>query len=107
MDLSLTVEQQAFRDEVRSWLRKHVPGDLPSGGTREGFEAHRAWEQERLLPLAPLTSRQVHVIDPTQPHLGPSAGRRRHQEVLLPRPWNAVAAWRGTRQVHRMSGLFP
>lgn len=27
-------------------------------------------EQERLLTLAPLTSRQVHVIDPTQPHLG-------------------------------------
>ncbi len=27
-------------------------------------------EQEHLLTLAPLTSRQVHVIDPTQPHLG-------------------------------------
>jgi hypothetical protein len=27
-------------------------------------------EQERLLTLAPLTSRQVHVIDPTQLHLG-------------------------------------
>ena len=27
-------------------------------------------EQERLLTLAPLTARQVHVIDPTQPHLG-------------------------------------
>jgi hypothetical protein len=27
-------------------------------------------EQERLLTLAPLTSRQVHVIDPAQPHLG-------------------------------------
>ena len=27
-------------------------------------------EQERLLTLAPLTSRQMHVIDPTQPHLG-------------------------------------
>jgi hypothetical protein len=27
-------------------------------------------EQERLLSLAPLTARQVHVIDPTQPHLG-------------------------------------
>ena len=27
-------------------------------------------EQERLLTLAPLTSKQVHVIDPTQPHLG-------------------------------------
>jgi hypothetical protein len=27
-------------------------------------------EQERLLTLAPLTSGHVHVIDPTQPHLG-------------------------------------
>jgi hypothetical protein len=27
-------------------------------------------EQERLLTLAPLPPRQVHVIDPTQPHLG-------------------------------------
>jgi Glycosyltransferase Family 4 len=27
-------------------------------------------EQERLLTLAPLPSSQVHVIDPTQPHLG-------------------------------------
>src|SRR5262245_15106113 len=27
-------------------------------------------EQERLLTLAPLTARQVHVIDPTQSHLG-------------------------------------
>jgi len=29
-------------------------------------------EQERLLTLAPLTARQVHVIDPTQLHLGPT-----------------------------------
>ena len=29
-----------------------------------------AAEQQRLLTLAPLTSRQVHVIDPAQPHLG-------------------------------------
>jgi hypothetical protein len=29
-------------------------------------------EQERLLTLAPLTPTQVHVIDPTQPHLGPT-----------------------------------
>ena len=29
-------------------------------------------EQERLLTLAPLTLRQVHVVDPTQPHLGPT-----------------------------------
>src|SRR6266516_7490993 len=46
MDLSFTPEQEAFRAEVREWLREHAPKSLPSAGTREGFEAHRAWEQE-------------------------------------------------------------
>ena len=46
MDLSYTPEQEAFRQEVRSWLAANVPHDLASAGTREGFEAHRAWEQE-------------------------------------------------------------
>ena len=47
MDLNYTEEQKAFRHEVRSWLEKHVPGKpLPSfDATREGFEAHRAWER--------------------------------------------------------------
>ena len=47
MDLDYTDEQQAFRQEVRSWLEKHVPGKpLPSfDASREGFEAHRAWER--------------------------------------------------------------
>jgi alkylation response protein AidB-like acyl-CoA dehydrogenase len=46
MDLSFTHEQEAFREEVRAWLAANVPHGLPSAGTREGFEAHRAWEQE-------------------------------------------------------------
>src|SRR5438067_12074656 len=46
MDLSYTPEQEAFWEEVRTWLAANVPQDLPSAGTREGFEAHRAWEQE-------------------------------------------------------------
>jgi alkylation response protein AidB-like acyl-CoA dehydrogenase len=46
MDLSFTTEQDAFREEVRTWLRDHAPQGLPSAGTREGFEAHKAWEQE-------------------------------------------------------------
>jgi alkylation response protein AidB-like acyl-CoA dehydrogenase len=47
MDLTYTPEQDAFRAEVRSWLRAHVPNDpLPSFDTREGFEAHRRWEHE-------------------------------------------------------------
>ncbi|QEE23373.1 MAG: acyl-CoA dehydrogenase [Rhodanobacter sp.] len=47
MDLNYTPEQQAFRQEVRAWLRKHVPREpLGSYDTREGFERHRAWEAE-------------------------------------------------------------
>ncbi|WP_432283445.1 acyl-CoA dehydrogenase family protein [Aminobacter sp. BA135] len=47
MDLDYTDEQQAFRQEVRSWFEKHVPSKpLPSfDASREGFEAHRAWER--------------------------------------------------------------
>jgi len=45
MDLSFTPGQQAFRAEVREWLRTHVPREpLGSYDTREGFEQHRAWE---------------------------------------------------------------
>jgi alkylation response protein AidB-like acyl-CoA dehydrogenase len=47
MDLSYTPEQDAFRAEVRAWLRAHVPKDpLASFDTQEGFEAHRRWEHE-------------------------------------------------------------
>lgn len=38
---------QPFREEVREWLRTHVPADpLPSLEVEEGFAAHRAWERE-------------------------------------------------------------
>ena len=47
MNISYTPEQQAFRAEVRAWLEAHVPRRrLASFDTREGFEQHRAWEQE-------------------------------------------------------------
>ncbi len=47
MHLAYTPEQQAFRAEVRTWLEAHVPaGTLEHyDATREGFEAHRAWER--------------------------------------------------------------
>ncbi len=46
MDLSYTPEQQAFRKEVRAWLAVNVPKPpLAAPGTRESFEAHRAWEK--------------------------------------------------------------
>ena len=45
MDLDFTPQQQAFRTEVRAWLRANVPkSPLASYDTREGFEQHRAWE---------------------------------------------------------------
>jgi alkylation response protein AidB-like acyl-CoA dehydrogenase len=47
MDLSYTPQQDAFRAEVRAWLRAHVPRQpLASFDTKEGFEAHRRWEHE-------------------------------------------------------------
>ena len=46
MDLNYTPEHKAFRAEVRSWLEANVPKErLPDFElSREGFEAHRAWE---------------------------------------------------------------
>ncbi len=47
MQLQYSPEQKAFRSEVRAWLEAHVP-DHPLehfDASREGFEAHRAWER--------------------------------------------------------------
>ncbi len=46
MDLSYTAEQDAFRREVRAWLAGNVSRGLPSAGTEDGFQAHRAWERK-------------------------------------------------------------
>ncbi len=46
MQLQYTTQQEAFRQEVRSWLDAHVPKQpLPSLDTAEGFELHRDWER--------------------------------------------------------------
>lgn len=47
MDLRYTPEEQRFRQEVREWMAAHVPrAPLPDfDSSREGFEAHRAWER--------------------------------------------------------------
>jgi alkylation response protein AidB-like acyl-CoA dehydrogenase len=47
MDLGYTLDQQAFRSEVRAWLEAHVPkAPLEHfDASREGFEAHREWER--------------------------------------------------------------
>ena len=45
MDLAFTEQQQAFREEVRSWLAGNAPLEsLQSFDTEEGFIQHRAWE---------------------------------------------------------------
>jgi alkylation response protein AidB-like acyl-CoA dehydrogenase len=45
MDLTYTDEQQAFREEVRTWLAANVPAErLQSFDTEEGFLQHRDWE---------------------------------------------------------------
>ena len=46
MDLNYTLEQEAFRAEVREWLAEHVPRQpLASFDTEAGFAAHREWER--------------------------------------------------------------
>jgi alkylation response protein AidB-like acyl-CoA dehydrogenase len=47
MDLAYTPQQHAFRAEVRAWLDAHVPAKPLEhfDASREGFEAHRAWER--------------------------------------------------------------
>ncbi len=47
MDLTYTLEQQAFRKEARAWLEANVPTEpLPSFDTKEGFDAHCDWEKK-------------------------------------------------------------
>ncbi len=47
MDLSYTPEQEAFRQEARSWLEANVPSEpLESFDTKQGFDQHCAWERE-------------------------------------------------------------
>ena len=47
MDLNYTPEQEAFRQEARSWLEANVPSEpLESFDTRQGFDQHCAWERK-------------------------------------------------------------
>jgi alkylation response protein AidB-like acyl-CoA dehydrogenase len=41
-----TAREAEFRAEARAWLTAHVPADLPSGDTREGFARHVEWERQ-------------------------------------------------------------
>ncbi|MFT6552575.1 MAG: alkylation response protein AidB-like acyl-CoA dehydrogenase, partial [Zhongshania marina] len=45
MQLEYTEQQNAFRAEVRSWLKANVPAEpLQSFDTEVGFQQHREWE---------------------------------------------------------------
>jgi alkylation response protein AidB-like acyl-CoA dehydrogenase len=46
MDLTLTAEEEAFRDEVRAWIAENHPGPAPSGGDLEQFEFEREWQRK-------------------------------------------------------------
>ena len=45
MDLTLTSEEQAFRDEVRTWLEENHPGEMPEG-EEAGFVFSREWQRK-------------------------------------------------------------
>jgi alkylation response protein AidB-like acyl-CoA dehydrogenase len=49
MDFSLTPEQAAFRDELRTWLRDNLADELatplPAMGAGEGVERRRRWQR--------------------------------------------------------------
>ena len=53
MDLTLTSEEQAFRDQVRTWLEANHPGAEPDGEDAK-FEFRRDWQRalERLKRIA-------------------------------------------------------
>jgi alkylation response protein AidB-like acyl-CoA dehydrogenase len=44
VDLTPTPQEQAFRDELRAWLRDNHPGPEPEGDVA-GFEFRRAWQR--------------------------------------------------------------
>ena len=46
MELAFSPSEEIFRQEVRAWLLENAPSNaMPSGDTREGFEAHIDWER--------------------------------------------------------------
>jgi alkylation response protein AidB-like acyl-CoA dehydrogenase len=45
VDLTLSPEEEAFRDELREWLGDNAPGKEPEGD-EAGFEFRRAWQRK-------------------------------------------------------------
>src|SRR5919112_4068085 len=46
MDLTLTSEEESFRDEVRAWIADNHPGPAPQGGDQVQFEFEREWQRK-------------------------------------------------------------
>ncbi len=46
MDLTLSPNETAFRDELRGWLEQNHPGKPPSGEEEESFEFARNWQRK-------------------------------------------------------------
>src|SRR5918998_4353117 len=44
MDLTLSPEEEAFRDELRTWLDENHPGEEPKGDEEEAFAFRRVWQ---------------------------------------------------------------
>src|SRR5918994_3069279 len=45
MDLTLSPQEEAFRDELREWLSANHPGEEPEGD-EAGFEFRKAWQRK-------------------------------------------------------------
>src|SRR3954451_599388 len=45
MDLTLSPQEEAFRDELREWLSANHPGEEPDGD-EAGFEFRKAWQRK-------------------------------------------------------------
>src|SRR5215208_6155525 len=44
MDLTLSPDEEAFRDELRTWLEENHPGEEPKGDEEEAFAFRRQWQ---------------------------------------------------------------
>jgi alkylation response protein AidB-like acyl-CoA dehydrogenase len=45
VDLTLTPQEQAFRDELREWLAANHPGPEPEGDDHAAFEYRKGWQR--------------------------------------------------------------
>ena len=46
MDLTLSPDEEAFRDELRTWLEENHPGEEPKGDEEAAFAFRVAWQKK-------------------------------------------------------------